>query len=309
MRAMPNTSITTFRPLTGVFEPSAIQQLRDGRFLVVEDEKAHPFSLVTLGHDEVGTVPLRPGLFEFDGEFWKLDDLEALALHPSGYIYATTSHSRDGEGCEKKSREKLVRFRIDGDDVVEKGVVRGLKAALVAAHPVLATAAAVPDVKNQGGLNIEAMEFAPDAGHLWLGFRSPVPNGQAILAVVENPSAMFDAGEPPRIAPELINLKLDGHGLRDMAWVASLGGYLLIAGPMAQEQVPFRLWFWSGQADTRPRRVDVPGLPGFAHAEGVCPAIIEGREVIVIVSDDGDRAAGRCAGYMLAEPDQLSIEP
>ncbi len=308
MPAMPNTSIATFRPLTGVYEPSAIQQLPDGRFLVVEDEKAHPFSLVTLGDDEVSAVPLRPGLFEFDGEFWKLDDLEALALHPSGYIYAITSHSRDGEGREKKSREKLVGFRVDGDDVVGKQVVRGLKAALVAAHPVLATAAAVLDVKNRGGLSIEAMEFAPDAGHLWLGFRSPVPDGQAILVAVENPSAIFEAGEPPRIAPELTHLKLDGHGLRGMAWVASLAGYLLIAGPMAREQVPFRLWFWSGQAGTRPRRVEVPGLPGFAHAEGVCPAIIAGREVIVIVSDDGDRAEGRCAGYLLLEPDQLSIE-
>lgn len=306
---MPNTSIAAFRPLTGVYEPSAIQQLPDGRFLVVEDEKAHPFSLVTLGDDEVSAVSLRPGLFEFDAEFWKLDDLEALALHSSGHIYAMTSHSRDGEGREKKSREKLVRFRVDGDDVVDKHVVRGLKAALVAAHPVLATAAAVLDVKNQGGLNIEAMEFSPDAGHLWLGFRSPVPKGQAILAAVENPSAVFDAGEPLRIAPTLVTLDLGGHGLRGMAWVASLAGYLLIAGPVAREQVPFRLWFWSGQADTCPRRVDVPGLPGVAHAEGVCPATIEGREVIVIVSDDGDRAVGRCAGYLLVEPDQLSIDP
>ncbi len=309
MRTMPNPSIATFRPLTGVYEPSGIQQLRDGRLLVVEDEKAHPFSLVTLGRDEASAVPLRPGLFEFDDEFWKLDDLEALALHSSGYIFAMTSHSRDGQGREKKPREKLARFRVDGNDVVDKQVVRGLKAALIAAHPVLARAAAVLDVKNRGGLNIEAIEFAPDTGHLWLGFRSPVPNGQAILAAVENPSAMFDTGEPPRIAPELVKLTLNGHGLRGMAWVASLGGYLLIAGPMAEEQVPFRLWFWSGQAQTHPRRVTVPGLTGFAHAEGVCSAIVEGREVIVIVSDDGDRAVGRCASYMLAEPHQLNIEP
>lgn len=309
MPAMPNTSIATFRPLTGVYEPSAIQQLHDGRFLVVEDEKAHPLSLVTIGSGDVRAVPLRPGFFEFDAEFWKLDDLEALALHSSGYLYAMTSHSRDGEGREKKSREKLVRFRVDGDDVVDKRVVGGLKAALVAAHPVLASAAAVLDVKNQGGLNIEAMEFTPDAGHLWLGFRSPVPKGQAILAAVENPSAMFDAGEPPRIAPTLVTLDLGGHGLRGMAWVASPAGYLLIAGPVAREQVPFRLWFWSGQADTRARRVDVPGLPGVAHAEGVCPATIEGREAIVIVSDDGDRAAGRCARYMLLDTEQLRLEP
>ena len=30
--------------LPGIYEPSAVQQLSDGRFLVVEDEKARPFS-------------------------------------------------------------------------------------------------------------------------------------------------------------------------------------------------------------------------------------------------------------------------
>ena len=37
-----------FHPLTGLHEPSAIQQLPDGRFLVVEDEKSHPLSLLTI---------------------------------------------------------------------------------------------------------------------------------------------------------------------------------------------------------------------------------------------------------------------
>jgi hypothetical protein len=31
--------VSAFRPLTGICEPSAIQQLPDGRFPVVEDEK------------------------------------------------------------------------------------------------------------------------------------------------------------------------------------------------------------------------------------------------------------------------------
>ena len=44
---MPNT-LPSFVPLTGLYEPSAIQQLPDGRFLVVEDEKEHSLSLVSL---------------------------------------------------------------------------------------------------------------------------------------------------------------------------------------------------------------------------------------------------------------------
>ena len=43
--------IPVFLSLAGIYEPSAIQQLPDGRFLVVEDEKAYPFSLVTIHPD------------------------------------------------------------------------------------------------------------------------------------------------------------------------------------------------------------------------------------------------------------------
>lgn len=97
---MTLNNIVVFLALTGLYEPSAIQQLADGRFLVVEDEKQHPISLLTIS--------------------------------PSG---------RDGDGDEKKSRDKLVRFRIEGDRVVEPRVVTGLKRALTAMHPVLAAAA------------------------------------------------------------------------------------------------------------------------------------------------------------------------
>lgn len=43
---MINEKAPAFQPLTGLYEPSAIQQLPDGRFLVVEDEESHPLRLV-----------------------------------------------------------------------------------------------------------------------------------------------------------------------------------------------------------------------------------------------------------------------
>ena len=131
-----------FLPLTGLYEPSAIQQLSDGRFLVVEDEKEHPFSLVSIdGDGTVKSKAMGPGWFEGSNPFWKLDDLEGLTGDALGFLYAVTSHSRDDDGDEKKSRNKLVRFRIEGDRVREPVVVGGLKSALVAAHPVLGVAA------------------------------------------------------------------------------------------------------------------------------------------------------------------------
>lgn len=296
-----------FLPLTGLYEPSAIQQLPDGRFLVVEDEKTHPFSLVTIAADgRVQATPLLPPL-DADDAVWKLDDLEALALGPAGQVYALTSHSRAGSGEVKKARDKLVRFRVADGRMAAAGLVRELRPALAAAHPVLAEAAEILEVKARGGLNIEALEFGPD-GRLLVGLRSPLLAGRALIACVENPAAMFDADEPPRISPDLITLDLDGCGIRGMAWVPGLGAYLLISGPVARQQVPFRLWFWSGQPGDKARRVRAGARSGFEHAEGVTPALIDGQPRIVVVSDDGDRAAGRCAHYLLLDPAGLVVE-
>jgi hypothetical protein len=299
-----------FLPLTSIYEPSAIQQLADGRFIVVQDEKRYAFSLLTIGADgSVSSTPLSPGLLERWDAFWTLDDLEGIALAQSGDIYAITSHSRDGKGDEKKSRDKLVRFRIEGDRVVAPKVISGLKPVLLATHPVLAAAAEIRDVKSGAGLNIEALEISPDQQRLLIGFRSPLLDNRAIIACVENPSAIFEAGEPPRISAALTTLDLGGNGIRGMCHLPALDGYLVIGGPVAREQVQFQLWFWSGHPGEPARRVTVPGLQGFEHAEGISPAMIDGRQQIIIVSDDGSREDGRFARFLLLDPGQLQIAP
>lgn len=296
-----------FQPLTGLYEPSSIQQLPDGRFLVVEDEKSHPFSLVTISAaGDVSSLPLLPPAG--DDAAWKLDDLEALAIDRAGYVYALTSHSRDADGDEKKARDKLVRFRVEGGRMVEPMLVRGLKPALVATHPALAAAAGIPDVKSSGGLNIEAMEISANGQQLLVGFRSPLLGQRALIACVENPAPVFERCEPPRISRELITLDLGGDGIRGLAYLPALDGYLVISGPAASRQVHFQLWFWSGEPGAPARRVSVAGLHGFEHAEGVSPAVIDGRLRIILVSDDGSRSDGRYAHYLLLDPAQLVIE-
>jgi hypothetical protein len=307
---MTVANLLMFLALTGIYEPSAIQQLPDGRFLVVEDEKTQPLSLVTIRADgSVMSSPLVTATPDAPPDFKKLDDLEGIAIDAAGFIYAITSHSRNNAGAEKKSREKLLRFRIEGDRAVAPVVVTELKAALAAAHPVLAAAAQIPDVKAAGGFNIEALEMTPDRQRLLIGFRSPLLDRRAIIASIENPGAVFEKGEAPRIAPRLDTLDLGGHGIRGLSYVPALAGYLVVSGPVTREQVQFQLWFWNGQATERPRRVNVPGLPGFEHAEGVSPAIIDGRQRIVIVSDDGSRKDQRFARYLLLDPGQLQIAP
>jgi hypothetical protein len=296
-----------FLTLNGIFEPSAIQQLAEGRFLVVEDEKLQPLSLVTIRPD--GSTSSTPLMTNPDADAMKLDDLEGVTTDATGFVYAVTSHSRNSKGEEKKSREKLVRFRIEGDRAVTPVVITGLKAALIAAHPVLAKAAAVLDVKTDGGLNIEALDMTQDGQRLLIGFRSPLQEQRAIIASIENPAAVFESGATPKISPQLLTLDLGGHGIRGMSYVPALSGYLVISGPVSKEQVQFRLWFWSGKTSEQPRHVSVPGLNGFEHAEGVSPAIIDGKPKIVIVSDDGSREEGRPARFLMLDPGQLGIAP
>ena len=309
MKENPSPS---FLPLTGLYEPSAIVQLADGRFLVVEDEKERPFSVVSISlQGRVSSSPLTPGLFESSGGFWKLDDLEGLALDRSGAIYAITSQSLAGDGDQKKSREKLVRFRVEGDRVVAPASFKGLKSALVAAHPELATAARVTDVKGGGGLNVEALELsaeqAPDRQRLLVGFRGPLLDGYAIIATVENPFGIFENDEAPRVEPSLVTLDLGGNGIRGMSHIPDLNGFLVIGGPVSKASSQFELWFWSGEPEAAARRVSIPGLSGLEHAEGVCPAIIDGQSKIVIVSDDGDRARGRFSQFLMLDPGQIEI--
>jgi hypothetical protein len=297
-----------FRPLTGIYEPSAVQQLPDGRFLVVEDEKRRPLSLVSIGADgSVDSTPLTATLLQTFSDFWKLDDLEGLALDRAGWVYAITSHSRNDDGEEKKSRERLVRFRVDGHRVVEPRVVEGLKRALTATHPELASAAEVRDVKSGGGLNLEGLEISPDQQRLLIGFRSPLRDGRALIASLLNPSGIFEADEAPRLASDLIALDLGGHGIRGLSFVPALGGYLVISGPISREPGQFALWLWKDQPDGSVRRVSVAGLQGLERAEGVAPAAINGMARIIIVSDDGDRKEGRVANYLLLDHEQVHI--
>ena len=310
MLAMTQINTSRFQELTGLYEPSAIQQLPDGRLLVVEDEKQHPFSLITIGPDgSVNSKALSPGFFEFEGDFWNLDDLEGLALDQTGYAYALTSHSRDSDGEEKKSRDRLVRFRVEGNRVVNPKVVSRLKRVLAANHPVLATAAAIQDVKLESGLNIEALAIGPDQQRLLIGFRSPLQGRRAIIASVENLGPMFDTDALPVVSATLTTLDLGGNGIRGMSYIPVLSGYLIISGPTSREQVQFELWFWSGQPNASARRVTVAGLQGFEHAEGVCSAMIGGKRRIIIVSDDGSRKDQRYAQFLILEPAQLRIAP
>jgi hypothetical protein len=57
------------------------------------------------------------------------------------------------------------------------------------------------------------------------GWRSPLLDNQAIIACVENPTAIFETGERPRIAAAVMMLDAGGNGIRALLRMDPRGAF------------------------------------------------------------------------------------
>jgi len=301
-------SFEKFRKFELIYEPSGVQQLPDGRFVVVEDEAVHPLDVFSLQPD--GRVFEQP-VYRSTLLSWSspnrvlntLEDLEAVAVDERGRIYAITSHSRKENGKRDDKREQLVRFGLEGEQVIDFKVLRGLRKKISRQHGSLKDATKVRDVKDGDGFNIEGLSFDAAKQNLLVGLRSPLAGSDAIIIVLENPRAVFEQDEKPRISDQLITLDLDGGGIRAICYDPHLGGFLIISRKLNKS---FKLWLWSGDADKRPKRIKIPDIKNLRQAEGVTPVVLNGRpEGILIVSDDGMGLKRKPGHYLFLRYDQL----
>lgn len=218
-------------------------------------------------------------------------DIEAAArLGPR--VFWITSHGRDTAGKPAPDRGRLfaLEFTLQGPNVEVKPVGRVYTnlVADLAREPKLARfrlgEAAKLSAKEADGFNIEALTDTPD-GMLLIGFRSPVPEGRALLVPLLNPDELL-TGQPPRFG-EPILLNLGGLGLRGMD--STKDGYYLIAGP-DEEKAESRLYFWpGGMAEPKPLAgVSFTGV----NPEGICFHDATERADFLVLSDDGNRKLG-----------------
>jgi len=107
-------------------------------------------------------------------------------------------------------------------------------------------AAALKPPKTPGSLNIEAL-CATEGGGLLIGFRSPLPGGNALIAPLDNPAETVN-GRPPRFGAPVL-LDLGGNGIRAM--VRTVEGVLILSGS-ALSGGEARLYAWNGRTDTPP---------------------------------------------------------
>lgn len=281
---------TTLAPIirhTGMCDASAAVPLGSNLFAVANDEDN---TLRIFKRDKSGEA-----IYSLDlSSFLQIDpkhpeaDIEGATLIKNR-IYWITSHGANKEGKERPNRHRFFATDIEtsGDKINLKpaglpfrDLVRTLEDSADLKEYQLGKAANnAPESKN--GLNIEGLTKTPQ-GNLLIGFRSPVPEGKALLIPFENPQGVIAGNEKPKLGRPIL-LALNGLGIRSIEYSDASKAYFIIAGPY-DDNGSFQLYQWSGNPSEAPELIkhDFRGL----HPEALV-VYPKKKTKIQILSDDG----------------------
>ena len=292
--------------LNGVFEPSAVQQLPDGKLLIAEDEPNHAFSIISI--DKTGRFVEDEALDTrvITGFKRRLSDLEALARDDEGFIYALTSHSRTRKGNRSPDREHLMRFKIQDGNVLGLTSYDNLTQVLETDHKLhdLIRERTKAEVSFEE-INIEGMAFDPVKKRLVLGFRDPEFNNMALVAFISNPKDVFERNAKPKF-DEVAVIDIDGGGIRSLNYDPVLKTYV-IANEVKDEngQKFSQLWTWSGNPTDEPQKISLPNLQHITNVEAVDSITVNGKPQMILMGDEGNASQKITAKYMLVDYSQL----
>ena len=290
----------------GVYEPSAVQQLPDGKLLIAEDEPNHAFSIISI--DKTGRFIEDEALDTrvITGFKRRLSDLEALARDDEGFIYALTSHSRTRKGNRSPDREHLMRFKIQDGNVLGLTSYDNLTQVLETDHKLhdLIRERTKAEVSFEE-INIEGMAFDPVKKRLVLGFRDPEFNNMALVAFISNPKDVFERNAQPEF-DEVAILDIDGGGIRSLNYDPVLKNYV-IANEVKDEngQKFSQLWTWSGNPTDAPQKISLPNLQHITNVEAVDSITVNGKPQMILMGDEGNASQKITAKYMLVDYSQL----
>ena len=290
----------------GVYEPSAVQQLPDGKLLIAEDEPNHAFSIISI--DKTGRFIEDEALDTrvITGFKRRLSDLEALARDDEGFIYALTSHSRTRKGNRSPDREHLMRFKIQDGNVLGLTSYDNLTQVLETDHKLhdLIRERTKAEVSFEE-INIEGMAFDHVKKRLVLGFRDPEFNNMALVAFISNPKDVFERNAQPEF-DEVAVLDIDGGGIRSLNYDPVLKNYV-IANEVKDEngQKFSQLWTWSGNPTDEPQKISLPNLQHITNVEAVDSITVNGKPQMILMGDEGNASQKITAKYMLVDYSQL----
>jgi len=300
LQAHGQVQVSTPILYSGMCDASAAVALTDTLFAVASDED----SVVRVYDRDQEGAPLQSidltAFLDLDARKPE-SDLEGAA-RVGDRAYWITSHGRNRNGKERRSRERFFAVQIitNAQRVELKMVGKPYEHLLddLARDPKLKrfnlAAGSRLEPKARGALNIEGLSATPD-GHLLIGFRNPIPGGKALLVPMLNPDAVIH-GQAAKFG-EPILLDLGGLGIRDMAYWD--GKYSIIAGSY-DGKGESHLYEWRGDAS-------MPRLIKHTHLKGLNPEAIifypdKGRGQFQLLSDDGKKLVNGKPCKELADP-------
>jgi hypothetical protein len=291
---MPKLSFTVEKELqhNGICDASGAVALDDNSFIVANDEDNH---LRVYSANESG-LPIE--IIDINDYFTnnlkkKEVDIEA-ATELNGLIYWITSHGRNKKRERKPARHQFFVNKINnsGKEILEqvgqsytqlvfKDMFQNdqLKKYELEKAEELAP-------KEEGGLNIEGLTATPD-GELLIGFRNPIPRGKALILPLINPLELIqnDEHEVHASFGDPIELDLGGLGIRSIEYWQDYQLYLIIAGAYDGSD-EFALYWWSGNYQDTPQKIEAINLPSDFSPEAVL-FYSNRKNQFQLISDDG----------------------
>lgn len=244
-------------------------------------------------------------------------DLEGAARIGDA-IFFISSHGRDKKGRRRENRRQFFAVKVDDhfnikpvgqpchsllDEMVQ---VKSLqKIDLYDSYlPKKKKVDKLAPKKN--GVNIEALAAIPGTEKLIIGFRNPVPDGKALLIVLQNPLQVIQ-GERPKFG-DAVFLSLGDRGVRDIAFHAGLKKYLIIGGSFDGKNRS-QLFAWSGQSRDAAQELAVVDFKKQNNFNPEAIIVYDNRAVVQLLSDDGamslsDGAGGFCKCKELDDPNK-----
>ncbi|MBU5616760.1 DUF3616 domain-containing protein [Psychrobacter sp. TAE2020] len=303
----PQLDQTGMGTLTGVFEPSAVQQLPDGRVLVIEDEEQRAMNLMTIAPDGSLSENAVASLQLTRSFGRKLNDLEGLAADDKGFIYTATSHSSDTSGKRDPAREQLIRFRVNGNIAGDISNISNLRDSLMKSPVVDAAFRARLNTKvNFDKLDIEGLAYDDSKNSLMLGLRAPMAGKLSVIIPIVNPNQMFTDNVAP-VFDQPIFLDLNGGGIRSLYFDPVLAVFIIaneINDPAGNKEA--QIWTWTGNRKDKPVKVDTPELAALQNIEAVDSITANGTIKMLFMADEGDAKKGIHARYMMLDYNKFS---
>ena len=275
-----------------IFEPSGATTVDNNKVLIVEDESsARPIKLITFDENnnvvEIGDLHIPK---KFKKVFKKkIEDLEAITSDEHT-VYAITSHSLNRSNKDKKERKQLLMMHYEDEALTDIATYKQLKEDLIAYRPEIFG----NRLLGYNPINIEALTADPNNHSLFIGFRSPLHDSNAILLRIENPYQLFEKKPKKPIFAKPVFINLDGLGIRAMQYDNTKKGIWLVAGDSGKRISKFQLYFYSlktQKASLIKQNFDL------GYCEGITLVQNNGKRILFCVEDNGKKP-NKAANYI-----------